>query len=508
MTEPADAAQSAEPPGSLRDQAIESGRWVAVGRVLMEVTAFAGMLVLARLLTPAEVGLAALPLVALALAGGFLSGSFGSPLIRSQTLDPREVEVATLMSLLAGLLLSGGCLLLSFALDGPLDPRIAELVALASPCFLLSAIAVVPQALRTRRLAFRSLVRIEIAAAAAGTATSVVLAALGVSSAALIIGGLAAMAVTAVLSIPGSGARLPGWHRSEAGEILRFGVPASLSSVFYTLARNVDYALLSARLPPAEVGLYYRAYTLAVNYQLKFSGIVVRILFPLLSRTQSKDFAAVRGRVIRLNTVVLFPFLALLASTAPEAIPLLLGDDWREAVLPTQILAAGGIGMTLGAGIGPVMLAAGYPRAMLINNIVAFAGFAVTVWICAGYGLTVTCIGVAAYHVLAAAVSQWALASRLLGIPLRKTLIEDPGPAAASALALLAVAMPLVELLADLGSPAVLTVAAASIAGLVTYVAVLRTVFRGAWDDLQMVGLGMLPGRLRRLSGALRRRRG
>ena len=267
--------------------------------------------------------------------------------------------------------------------------------------------------------------------------------------------------------------------------------------MFSTAERNIDYALISARLAPTQVGLYYRAFTLAVDYQLKISNIVLRVLFPVLSRAKSQaSFRTARSRVIRLHSVVLFPLLTMLLVTAPEVVPLLFGEAWRGSIVPSQILVGAGIATAIGTGIGPLMMAAGRPRALLVNNGVSFACFAVTVYVCSGYGLIATCIGVTAYRLVSTAVSQYVLATRLLGIPLRETLILDPGPAAVSALALVAVALPVSTLLDPL--PPVLDVAVTAAAGFAAYLVVLRTVFGGAWADAEMLLTRLVPARLRR----------
>ena len=491
------ARMTAGPPDSLREQAIQGAKWVTLSRIACEATAFAAMLALARLLTPAEVGHAAVAMVAFTLANGILAGSFGSPLIKAEHVDDRQVEVASLLSIASGLGLTALCVVTGLVLRPVLDPTTGNMVVLAAPGFLFASLAAVPQALRSRRLAFQAIMIVEVASTVAGAAAGVALAVGGAGSAAMVLGAVVTTAVAAALSPIGVGFRLPRWHREAAGPILRFGVPASASSVFSTAERNIDYALISARLAPTQVGLYYRAFTLAVDYQLKISNIVLRVLFPVLSRAKSQaSFRTARSRVIRLHSVVLFPLLTMLLVTAPEVVPLLFGEAWRGSIVPTQILVGAGIATAIGTGIGPLMMAAGRPRALLVNNGVSFACFAVTVYVCSGYGLIATCIGVTAYRLVSTAVSQYVLATRLLGIPLRETLILDPGPAAVSALALVAVALPVSTLLDPL--PPVIDVAVTAAAGFAAYLVVLRTVFGGAWADAEMLLTRLVPARLRR----------
>jgi lipopolysaccharide exporter len=502
MSEPPQPPQPPQPPeSSLRERALQSGRWVALGRLVCELAAFAALIALARLLTPADVGHAAVAMIVFTVAIGLLAGSFGTPLIREPVLRPAQAEVATLLSLVSGVLLTGLCALVALALEPVIGRTSSHMVLLASPAFLLASASAVPQALRSRRLAFKALMLIEMATTVLASGAAVLLAALGLGPAAMVLGSLAGSLLAVVLAVPGSHAPLPRWHRHEVRELLRFGAPASASALFNTAVRNVDYAILSGRLAAAQVGLYYRAFTLAVDYQNKISNIVVRVLFPVLSRTDSPErFRSARSRVIRLHSLVLFPLLGMLLVTAPDVIPLLYGSQWDGMIVPTQILVGAGFTGAVGTGIGPVMMAAGRPRALLVNNVISFFAFAAVVYVCAGHGLVVTCVGVVAFRVVALVVSQYCLATRLLGIPLRDTLVVDPGPAAVCTAALVAVALAVSALTAAI--PVVLSVALTALAGLGVYAVVLRSAFPGSWGDVRLVVEGMVPARLRRAAAA------
>jgi PST family polysaccharide transporter len=490
---------------SLGERAIEGAKWVTLSRIVCEAGGFLSAVAIARLLTPAEVGHAAIALIVLALANGVVAGSFGSPLIKLDDITREHAEVALAMSVLTGVICALVACLVAAAVTAVLSADYGEMIALASPAFIFTSIFAVPQALRTRRFAFKALMVIEVSSTLGGAACGVLLAALGFGSASMVLGGVVAAAVAAVLSPIGVGWIRPRWHRAIAPTILHFGLPTSASSLFFIAVRNIDYALLSGRLPAADVGLYYRAYTLAVDYQSKISTILVRVLFPVLARaTDPAMFRAARSRMIRAHTVVLFPLLAVLAVTAPQLVPLVYGSQWTDAVVPTQILIVAGFTAAIGTGIGPMMLAAGKPRALLVNNVVSLVLFAIAVYICSGYGLIATCIGVGVYRVGALVIGQYFLGTRVLGIPLRETLIGDPGPAAVCTFALLAAALTVRQGLESV--PAVVDVAVTAAVGLVVYALALRTLFRPAWADLELLARRVLPQRLRRVRPALHSR--
>ena len=173
------------------------------------------------------------------------------------------------------------------------------------------------------------------------TAVSVVLAIAGLDAEALLLGLLAGGLTSLVMYQRAAPMPRPRWHRREVREMVSFGLPTALSGLAYTGTRNVDYAIVSAAFGPARTGYYYRAYLLGVDYQNKFSRILVQILFPLFSRAESiESMRLLRARVIRANAAVVFPALGVFILTAPVLVPFLLGSEWEPAVVPAQVLAA------------------------------------------------------------------------------------------------------------------------------------------------------------------------
>ena len=89
---------------------------------------------------------------------------------------------------------------------------------------------------------------------------------------------------------------------------------------------------------------------------------MTQIAFPVLARTAGTDeLFALRRRMVRLLTVVLFPLLALLVILAPVVVPWLFGPAWEPAVLPTQILAGGGAATIVIDAVGSALMARAAP---------------------------------------------------------------------------------------------------------------------------------------------------
>jgi O-antigen/teichoic acid export membrane protein len=250
-----------------------------------------------------------------------------------------------------------------------------------------------------------------------------------------------------------------------------------------TIYTNIDYMILGARLSPREVGYYWRAYTLGVDYQSKISGIMTRLALPLYARAGDLDaMRRLRTKMIRIHTIVLFPMLTTLIAVAPELVPVVYGSNWDPAVFPTQILAIAGLGAVAAVGTAPLMFAVGKPRPLLYFFLVLLGGYAIVVTAASGYGLRTVVIAVAIYQVVLVSAQFFFLDHRQVGIPLSESWSAIAPGLVASALSL-AAAYPTARLLAGTdASDGVVIVAVGSLA-VAIHCLILRIVFPASWRE-------------------------
>lgn len=479
----------------LKQAAVSGVRWFAAAKATTEVLQLAAAIALARLVSPADFGNASVALIFLPLSVILTYEGFGSALVQRKLVHDGHFEAATLTSLLAGLALSLATYLLA-PLAGPIfNPEIAHLIQLVSPVFALAGLGTVSRAVLSRNLDFRLISMIEAGSLALGAFVAVALAALGLGADAIVLGGVAATAVASLALLAVTPRHRPRWRSREMSEIARFGGPASAAGVVYVAISNVDYAVLAARLNPAQVGIYWRAFQLGVLYQDKLSGIMMRLAFPIYSRTSDlTEMKRLHERATRIHGAVVAPLLAILIVTAPELVPLVFGDAWRAAVLPSQILAVAGMIAAILTGYPQVMLAAGRPRPLMVFNCCVLVAYAVAVYFTAGLGLVAVAIAVVGIHVAILAAVYLILFRGVLGLPIGR-LVTDLAPAVAASALVLAVGFPLADLLrqANLAEP--LIVLLAGIAGVGAQALALRALFPRVWADVSGLVRRLLPDR-------------
>jgi O-antigen/teichoic acid export membrane protein len=480
--------EDAGAPTNLREATLSGVKWTTASRILAEIGVFAASVMLARLIPPAEFGLTAVAVFVATLARGMSSQGIGSFIVQLDSPTSRHYRAAVLLCLMAGLVGSGLTLIFAATASDPLfGSRATELLLIATPVTLVGSFSAVPLAQLQRSLDFRRLGTLDALSSLSAPVTAVGLAVAGLDGEAIILGLLVSVALTSVLSFAWSRPARPGWHRREMREILGFGAPTTGSSLLYTAVRNIDYVILAASLPAAQVGYYVRAFLLGSDYQSKISGILLRISFPVLSRARDlAEMRRIRARMIRVHATLLFPLLFGLIAVAPTFVPWLYGENWEPAGELAQILAIGGMIAAVGTGTGPLLLATGHPRALFLYNLIGLFAYTATVLIAVPYGVVTVCWAVVGMRLFLFLVLQYAIVERKVGIPMLATLRDDALPAVVGGVPQMLVTMAGLDLLAP-ELPTFLALAIPGLAGLVVYVLIVRTFFAAAWRDLALL---------------------
>jgi len=480
--------------GALREAAVSGVRWMTGARAASDALQFVAAVALARLIAPAQFGEAAVALIFIPLSVILTYEGFGSALVQRRDIARAHLEAATLTSVAAGLALTLLLFLLAPVVAGPIfGDGIAGLIQLVSPVFALAGIGTVSRALLSRRLDFRRIGLIETISLVLGGAASVVLAVAGLDAEAIVLGGVVATALASLMLLVAAPPVRPRWHRRELAEITRFGAPASGAGLLHVAITNVDYAVLAARLSSAQVGFYWRAFQLGVVYQDKISGIMMRLAFPIYSRTRDlAEMKRLHERATRIHGAVVVPLLAVLIVTAPDLVPFVFGDAWEPAVAPAQVLAVAGMIAAVLTGYPQVMLAAGRPRPLMIYNCCILAVYAAAVWLTATHGLVTVATAVVGVYALMLVSVYLVLFRAVLGLPVRR-LVTDLAPAVAGSALVLLVGVPLAEALRDAGAGALPILAAVALAGAALHLATLRSFFPAVWADLRSLVLRVGP---------------
>ncbi len=457
---------------TLMQRSLAGIRWSAATQVVAQVAQYAGFIVLARMLSPAQYGtLASAMLVAGVLALIHEMG-LGAALIQRLVLARGHLAACLWTNVAVGWALA-----VAVWLGAPTiaaffrDPAVADVLRALAIGFPIAAAGVLPRALLERELRFKSLGLAEAGAATFNGLLTIALALAGAGVWALVAGALAGTTLqTAALWAVRRPA--PGWRcsRHHVTDLLSFGGSVVGSRLAGYFIGNVDYLIVGRLMGPAALGVYTLAYKLVTWPMLKISHVVLRVAFPAFARVD--DDVAFRTHYVRLVgtlALVSFPLLAGLAMTAPELIPLVFGDHWRESVFVTQVLCGVGALKALVCSIGTVFLGRGRPDIELKLNLVGAVKLPLFVLAGASWGLPGVAVAMLISALTGVPMQQY-FANKLIGLTWREYLRGVAAPAAAT---LTLVAVLVAWRAASAGLAPLAFVAVAVPLGAVTYLATL-----------------------------------
>ena len=353
---PESRATSALPPGdvdtgeappNLAGTVIGGVAWKLSSRAVSGVTHLVVIVVLARLLTPTDYGIAGMALLVTSFAFIFTDPALGAALVQRPTIDERDRSTVFWLATAIGTVLTIlGVLLSGLVADFFDQEQVRDLVIVSSLCLGLTSLSVVHRALLTRRLAYRALEVRDMVATVAGAAVSIGVAAAGFGPWAIIANLLVYVLVGTILVWAFLDWRPRAiFSVSSARKLGGFSAKITSAAVFDWGNQNLDTALVGRYLGAASLGAYslaYNAMRLPVNY---LGRPLFQALSPAYSRIQEDRTRLERVwlRTKRVSIAIIAPALLVLIVVAPDFVPVVLGDQWGDAVVPLQILCIGGL---------------------------------------------------------------------------------------------------------------------------------------------------------------------
>jgi O-antigen/teichoic acid export membrane protein len=393
--------------------------WKAGSQVTLQVSRMVVALVLARLLTPHDWGLAAMVLVFSGFVVVFTDNALGTALIQRPRLLAGDRSTVFWICVAVGILIT----LAGVAASGPLaafygEPDVRLLFALLSLTFLVSSLGTTQAALLVRDMRFRLLELRLIAATVVGAVVGITVALKGFGAWAIVYQQLAESVVSTTLlwcfapwrpSMTFSWAsvrRLGGFAGNVFGE-----------NLLYQAGRNAANLVVGRVLGATALGAYALATTVVLVPFSRIAAPLQQVLFPAFSQMQNdpERMASMWIRVTRVVGALSMPALVGLVIVAPDFVDVVLGSRWKEATPLIQILAWVGLIQSLQTLNGEVLLALNRAGTLLKFTAFWFVGTVGAIVLGLHWGIlgVATCYAVATVFVESVRAK---LAARALGI--------------------------------------------------------------------------------------------
>jgi O-antigen/teichoic acid export membrane protein len=444
------------PPATLAGPITSGIKWKVVSQVLREGTRLAIGILLARLLTPDEWGVASLAMVAAAFLTMLADVGLPVALVQRARIDEADRSTLFWTALVFGVSFTVvGIATSGLVADLFHEPEVQPLFATLSIGFTIASLEKVPGALLARGLAFRALELRQIVATMSGAIVAVVLALAGAGAWAIIGNSLATTTVSCALLwfvTPWRPHFIFAW--SSFRNLTGFGGMLLASQLVTYVQMNADRILIGRFLGTGPVGNYSFAYQLMFTPIGNIAYPLQMVLFPVLSTIQ-EDVARLHSawlRSMRLAVAVMAPAFLTLFVVAPDLVPTVFGSRWNDAIPVLQLLCLAGVAYSMNTQNG-ILLAVQDKVGTLFRLTLGVTAVVVSaVAIGLDWGIVGVAAGLASAYWLLVIPQLW-VTTRATGIGFRRTLLAATTPLPFVAVATVA-ALGLRQGLIELGVPA------------------------------------------------------
>ena len=316
--------------------------WSFSAQLVSFAIMFLGSLVIARLLSPREMGIYAVSMATIGVLQIIAAFGVGNFIIRATEFDSGTLDTAFTVNAILGLCLGATIFALSFAgahfLSEPAVATVMRLLALAP---IISIFEFRPSSMLQRDLQFKRVSLITTTQAFVTTGVTIAAAWSGESYLSPAFGALAS-AVVGVLGYSLSGRQHVAFRLSTLGwrPMAAFGFRMMSIGGISNVASRLSDIILGHFLGLAALGLFSRANNLSSLIFQNVYGTATRVIFAKMSKDY-RETGQLRDtylKGIRFIAALMGPLLIGLAVLSKPAIQLMYGDKWQGAAIPLSFL--------------------------------------------------------------------------------------------------------------------------------------------------------------------------
>lgn len=317
---------------SLKGKTARGVVWSSVERFSVQGVQFLVMLVIAKILTPADFGLMGMLAIFLAVAQSLIDSGFSQALIRKQDRTERDNSTVFYFNIAASALLYALLYVSAPWVAGFYeDPQLCPLMRVLCLVVVINSFAVVQRAVYTATIDFKTQARVSFIAALLSGGVGICLAMNGYGVWTLVWQQLLNAGINTLLLWVFSNWRphlLYSWQSFR--ELFTFGSKLMFSGLLDTLYTNMYSLVIGKVFAPASLGFYTQAQHFTKFPSSNVTGILQRATYPILCTLQDDDDRLRKDYrlLLRLSAFVVFPLMCGLAGVAYPLIELVLGEKW------------------------------------------------------------------------------------------------------------------------------------------------------------------------------------
>ncbi len=328
--------------GRVTKETFSGMKWMLLQKCTLQPLQLVFAMFLARLITPAEMGILGLTGIFFAIAAALAGCGFGSALIRKQ--DRTEADINTMfwfnagMSLLMGLILY---LCAPFFVNFFNQPALLWLTRASAVMMFLNSLGSVHWTLYSARRDFKTPAIVHTIIAIVSMPICLILAYIGWGYWALmaqsIFSGLAALIVIWILS-PWKPKFI--FSVNSFKEMFAYGSKLALSGLLDSGSMHIRNLIIGRFYTPADLAFYDRGRHLAGVFPMTVCSMLGGVTFPILATLQDQPerLRTIYRKYLRLFTLSITWICLCAAAYAKPFVAVMYGNQWENAVIFCQLL--------------------------------------------------------------------------------------------------------------------------------------------------------------------------
>lgn len=345
---------------------VRGGAYAMAGEAVDFFLRLGSIVILARLLAPEYFGLLSMVTAVTAIADRFKDLGLASATIQSPTLTGDQLSTLFWVNALVGILIAG----VVSAMAYPIalfyeDSRLTYITLAIAISFVWSGASNQHHALLRRTMRFRQIAVIQVTSSALSIVVALIMAVQGLGYWALVAREVTRnvfMSIGAWMCFPWMPGRPS--RASGTGRMLRFGTDITGFNITFFISQSMDQLLIGKIFGAHALGVYRQGYQLVLAPMNQFAYPIRVVTESALSRLQgeAEAFRRYYSSILKFVSLVTIPLGLCMAVYAAEIVPLVLGQQWLDAIPIFRVLAIAAFLQPAGATAGAVMICCGHTR--------------------------------------------------------------------------------------------------------------------------------------------------
>lgn len=353
---------------------------------MIRISRLLATIVLARFLTKADYGLAALVMTTNEFILVFTRNGIGTKLIQT---DADQVDAlaqeAFWLNWIVFLGLFGVQILTAFGVAWIYqDQRVIWPIIVLGLVLLIMPIGLVQASLIQREGRFKVIALAQVCQVSTDNILTALLAIAGLGYWAIVLPKLLVAPIWLVVMLKNHPWRPQGGFRANHwGELIGFGRSILGVELLNTLRSNLDYLIVGRFLSLEALGVYYFAFNAGIGISLGIINSIKAAILPHLcdARDNLKEFQSRYAHSLKVIGSVIIPLVVLQASLAPFYVPIVFGEKWVAAIPILILICLSAIPRPFADSASQLLIAIDKPHWDLLWNILFTAFFAVALLI-------------------------------------------------------------------------------------------------------------------------------